>query len=160
VVRCSFEPPRENEKALRHDPVRDFLVRTDVVVEFRWDWRYGGPSFKALVPIGVGRGYAGDFVCLDLARDPAEYASLSSEELANETTVGPKARPICAIRLNGVPIVFDHNDPLVIGRVPVESRVLAERAHHRAGVPRISDALPAVGRRCVEPRVLRVSGSM
>jgi hypothetical protein len=34
VVRCSFEPPRENEKALRHDPVRDFLVRTDVVVEF------------------------------------------------------------------------------------------------------------------------------
>jgi len=33
------------------------------------------PSFKALVPIGVGRAYAGDFVCLDLARDPAEYAS-------------------------------------------------------------------------------------
>lgn len=58
----------------RKDAVRDFLVRTDVVVEFRWDWRCGGPSFKALVPIGVRRGYAGDFVCLDLARDPEEYA--------------------------------------------------------------------------------------
>jgi exonuclease I len=106
-----------------------YLARTDVVVEFGWDWRCGVPSFKALLPIGVGRGYAGDIFCLDLARDPAEYASLSSEELAGEITIGSKPRPICAIRLNGVPIVFDHGDPLVIGRIPVESGVLAERAH-------------------------------
>jgi exodeoxyribonuclease-1 len=113
----------------RKDAVRSLVSRCDVIVQFSWDWRKGGrPSFKALVPLAPGRSYSGDFVCLDLSMDPEEYSSLSPEELISEVTIGPKPRPICTVRLNGVPIVFDANDPLVRGRVPVEAEVLVDRA--------------------------------
>lgn len=54
-----------------------------------------------------------------------------------------------------MPIVFDHDDPLVIGRVPVESGVLAERAHcirRDAGLrDRILDAVDLSQDRFEEP---------
>jgi exodeoxyribonuclease-1 len=113
----------------RKDAVRNLVGSSDVIVQFSWDWRKGGrPCFKALAPIGTGRGYVGDFICLDLAIDPEEYVSLPPGDLTSKVTIGPKPRPICSVRLNGVPIVFSGNDPLVSGRVPVEISVLAERA--------------------------------
>ena len=113
----------------RKDAVRSLVAGADVVVQFSWDWRkrQGCPSFKALMPIGQGRSYAGDYVCLDLAIDPAEYVSLAPEELTAKITIGPKPRPICTVRLNGVPIVFNGDDPLVSGRVPVDAKTIAER---------------------------------
>ena len=113
----------------RKDAVRNLVASADVVVQFSWDWRKGQScrSFKALMPIGQGRSYAGDYVCLDLAIDPAEYVSLAPEELTAKITIGPKPRPICTVRLNGVPIVFNDDDPLVSGRVPVDASTLAER---------------------------------
>jgi hypothetical protein len=45
------------------------------------------------MPIGQGRSYAGDYVCLDLAIDPEEYVSLAPEELTAKITIGPKPRP-------------------------------------------------------------------
>ena len=108
----------------RKDAVRNLVGSSDVIVQFSWDWRKSGrPCFKALAPIGTGRGYAGDFICLDLAIDPDEYVSLPPEDLISKITIGPKPRPICTVRLNGFPIVFDANDPLVRGRVPVEAEV-------------------------------------
>ncbi|HZN44481.1 MAG TPA: exonuclease domain-containing protein [Nitrospiraceae bacterium] len=113
----------------RKDAVRNLVGGADVIVQFSWDWRKGGrPSFKALHPIGPGRSYPGDIVCLDLAIDPADYRSLAPEELTGKIAIGPKPRPICTVRLNGFPIVFNGDDPLVRGRVPVEAKVLAERA--------------------------------
>ena len=113
----------------RKDAVLNLVGRADVIVQFSWDWRKGGrPSFKALHPIGPGRSYPGDIVCLDLAIDPAEYMSLAPGELTGKITIGPKPRPICAVRLNGFPIVFNGDDPLVHGRVPVDAEVLAQRA--------------------------------
>src|SRR5262249_53706595 len=51
----------------RKDAVRNLVSSADVIVQFSWDWRQGGsPSFKALVPIALGRSYAGEYVCLDL----------------------------------------------------------------------------------------------
>ena len=113
----------------RKDAVRNLVAGADIVVQFDWDWRRGRgcPSFKALTPIDQGRSYAGDFVCLDLAIDPEEYVSLAPEELIAKVTIGPKSRPICTVRLNGVPIVFNGDDPLVSGRVPVDAKTLAER---------------------------------
>ena len=113
----------------RKDAVRNLVAGADFIVQFGWDWRKGQscPAFKALMPIGQGRSYAGDYVCLDLAIDPEEYVSLAPEELSAKITIGPKPRPICTVRLNGVPMVFNGADPLVSGRVPVDARTLAER---------------------------------
>ena len=52
------------------------------------------PAFKALMPIAPGRGYPGEFQCVDLSIDPSEYAFLPPEELVQEITVGPKPGPI------------------------------------------------------------------
>jgi exodeoxyribonuclease I len=113
----------------RKDAVRNLIGSSDVIVQFSWDWRKGGrPSFKPLAPIGQGRSYAGDFVCLDLATDPEDYISLAPEDLISKITIGPKPRPICTVRLNGVPIVFNANDSLVHGRMPIEAEVLVDRA--------------------------------
>ena len=136
----------------RKKAVFDLVGCADVIVQFSWDWRKGGsPAFKALVPIGAGRSYAGDFVCLDLAADPSEYESLAPEELIDKITVGAKPRPICTIRLNGVPIIFRRDDPLVVGRVPVDDKV-AQRIRRDAGLrERILDAVDLHRDRFEEP---------
>jgi exodeoxyribonuclease-1 len=108
--------------------VRNFIARSDIFVEFTWDWRHGGPCFKALTPVALGRGYAGEFVCLDLTLDPNDYTSLAPDELVTKITIGTKPRPICTVRLNGVPIVFSINDPLVKDRIALDAATLAERA--------------------------------
>ena len=51
----------------RKDVVRNQLAAAEMFIQFDWDWRAGGPSFKALMPVAPGRGYAGDFISLDLA---------------------------------------------------------------------------------------------
>ena len=113
----------------RKDAVGKLVDGAEVIVQFTWDWRKGGrPCFKALHPIGPGRCYAGDIVCVDLGVDPADYTSLDPSELTSKITIGPKPRPICNVRLNGFPIVFNGDDPLVRNRVPVKAEVLAERA--------------------------------
>jgi exodeoxyribonuclease-1 len=129
----------------RKDRVRNFINGSDFIVEFSWDWQKGRPSFKALVPLAAGRSYAGDYVCLDLAFDPSEYTSLAPVDLVDEITIGPKPRPICRVRLNGVPIIFNGDDPLVSGRVPVEPSLLGERIRrirHDVGLrERVLDAV-------------------
>jgi exodeoxyribonuclease-1 len=112
----------------RKDAVRNQLTAAEVFIQFDWNWRTGRPSFKTLMPLAPGRGYAGDFVCLDLSLDPEVYAALSAEELTKQITIGTKPRPICTTRLNGVPVIFNIDDPLVRGRHSVDLCEIGKRA--------------------------------
>ena len=123
----------------RKNAVRDLLAGGETVIQFDWDWRKGKPVFKTLLPVAAGRGYGGDFVCLDLGLDPDVYLSLGPEELIEQITVGTKPRPICTVRLNAVPIVLTMDDPLVCDRLPLELRVVAERVRRIRSNPGVRD---------------------
>jgi exodeoxyribonuclease I len=61
----------------RKDAVRNLVGSSDVIVQFSWDWRKGGrPCFKALAPIGTGRGYVS--CCNTLNRHCAQLRPLGS----------------------------------------------------------------------------------
>ena len=107
--------------------LRQLLSDNGVVLAFDWNGPRGVPIFKALMPIGFGRGYAGECVCVDLAFDPETYSALSPQELTDHITVGSKPRPICPVRLNASPIVLSVHDELAKGHVPIDAGVLAQR---------------------------------
>ena len=125
----------------RKDAVRDLLISNEIVIHFEWNWRKAKPVFKALMPIAPGRSYPGEFQCIDLAIDPSDYASLTPEELVQEITIGPKPRPICPVRLNGVPIVFTVDDPLVTGILPENVETLLSRARHLRADPSLRERI-------------------
>lgn len=83
---------------------------------------------------------------------------MAPAELTDKITIGPKWRPICTIRLHGVPIVFRRDDPLVVGRVRVDDEVLAERVRRircdAALRERILDAVDLSRDRFEEPEHL------
>ena len=107
--------------------VRDLLLGNEVVITFDWNGPKGVPIFKALMPLGLGRGYAGECVCLDLAFEPDTYSALSPQELTEHIAVGTKPRPICPVRLNATPIVLTMSDEFARRRVSIDARILAER---------------------------------
>ena len=102
----------------RKNAVRELLTSSDVVVLFEWNAKSRKPHFKALVPVGPRRGYAGEFLCLDTAIDPSSYVSLPSSELADKITCGTVHRPVCPVRLNKMPIIFAIDDPLIAKHIP------------------------------------------
>jgi len=126
------QSPEIWERALnvwsRKDEVRDLLISNEVIIQFEWNWRKAKRVFKALMPIAPGRNYPGEFQCVDLMIDSSDYASLSPEELVQQTTIGPKPRPICPVRLNAVPIVFPVDDPLVSSVLPESMETLLSRS--------------------------------
>ena len=121
--------------------MRDLLISNEIVIHFEWNWRKAKPVFKALMPIAPGRSYPGEFQCIDLTIDPSDYASLTPEELVQEITIGPKPRPICPVRLNGVPIVFPVNDPLVSGVLPESIEMLLNRVRRLRTDPGLRDRI-------------------
>ena len=125
----------------RKDMVRNQVAAAEMFIQFDWDWKAGGPSFKALMPIAPGRSYPGDFISLDLALDPDAYMALSPEKLRKQITIGPKPRPICKTRLNGVPLIFSIDDPLVKGRHPMDLCELGKRAERLRAEPGLRDRI-------------------
>ena len=107
--------------------VRELLSTSAAIVLFEWNGRTRTPHFKLLVPIAPRRDYAGEFLCLDTAIDPATYSSLAPGDLCERFTCGPVHRPICPVRLNKMPIVFDISDPLVAQCMPGNVSALVDR---------------------------------
>lgn len=132
----------------KKEQVGSLLESSKVVIQFEWNWQKGAPVFKALAPIARGRGYAGEYVCVDLSLPVASYSGLSEVALGDCITIGPKARPICTVRLNAMPIVFSLDDPLISEFLPEAAEVLVSRAKSILGIVGLKDrVLGAVARR-------------
>ena len=139
----------------RKRAVNEMLSSSEVIVLVGWNARYGQPIIKALAPLAANPQYAGEFGCFDLSFDLDRYLDLSAEELVDEICCGPRARPICPIKMNAMPAIFDPGHPLVASCLPAPATELMARARAVRGHPefvnRLAQALDLRRRQFSEP---------
>ena len=108
--------------------VRGLLEANEVVIQVDWNARSGQPIIKALAPITSNPTYAAEVGCIDLQFDLDDYINLTADLLVDEIVRGTRARPVCPIKTNAMPMLFELGDPLVSDLLPAPAETLIARA--------------------------------